>query len=88
MAVLSHRLRLSGFGSSPSPLNIDGLGSLGGGNLAGPGSAMVHVGGCGTGGGGPGHSGGCLPFLGLEGYSGVSRMNVLGKLVIALLSVL
>jgi len=52
---------------------------LGVGNLAGPGSAMVPVGGSGAGGGGSGRSGGSLALLDLEGPSGVSGMNVPGK---------
>jgi len=79
LTVLSYHLSLSGFRSSPSPLNIGGLGSLGGGNLAGPGSAMVPVGGSGAGGGGSGRSGGSLALLDLEGLSGVSGMNVPGS---------
>jgi len=58
---------------------MGGLGSFGGGSLAGPGSAMAPVGGSGAGGGGSGHSEGCLPLLDLEGLSGVSRMNVPGS---------
>jgi len=76
LTVPSHRLSLSGSRSSPSPVNIGGLGSLGRGSLAGPGSAMVPVGGSGAGGGGSRRSGGGLPLLNLEGLSGVSRMNV------------
>jgi len=57
---------------------MGGLRTLGGGNLAGPGSAMVPVDGSAAGGGGSGRSGGCLPFLGLESLSGVSGMNVPG----------
>jgi len=79
LTVLSHRLSLSGLRSSPSPLKKDGLGGLGGGNLAGPGSAMVRVGGSGSGGGGSGCSGGSLALLDLEGLSGVSGMNVPGS---------
>jgi len=55
------------------------LGSLGGGNLAGPGSAIVPVGGSWAGGGGSGRSGCSLALLDLEGLSGVSRMNVGGS---------
>ena len=58
---------------------MGGLGTLGGGNLAGLGSAMVPVGGYGARSGGAGCSGGCLPFLGLKGLSGVSGMNVPGS---------
>jgi len=58
---------------------MGGLGTLGGGNLAGPGSAIVPVGGSGSGGGGSGRSGGCLPFLDLECLSGVSGMHVPGS---------
>jgi len=58
---------------------MDGLGTLGGGNLAGPGSAMVPVGGSEAGGGGSGHSGGSLALLDLEGLSGVSGMKVPGS---------
>ena len=76
---MSHRLSLSGLRSSPSPLKQGGLGGFGGGNLAGPGSAMVLVGGSGAGGGGSGRSGGSLALLDLEGLSGVSGMNVLGS---------
>jgi len=72
-------LSLSGFRSSPSPLNIGSVGSLGGGNLAGPGSAIVPVGGSGAGGGGSGHSGCSLVLLDLEGLSGLSGMNVPGS---------
>jgi len=79
LTVLSHRLSLSGFRSSPSPLSIGGLGSLGGGNLAGPGSAMVPVGGSGAGGVGSGRSGCSLTLLDLEGLSGMSGMNVPGS---------
>ena len=52
---------------------------MGGGNLAGPGSAMVPLGGSGAGGGGSGRSGGSLALLDLEGLSGVSGMNVPGS---------
>jgi len=76
LTVRSNRLSLSGLRSSPSRRNIGGLGSFGGGNLAGPGSAMVLVGGSGSGGGGSGRSGGCLLLVDLEGLSGVSGMNV------------
>jgi len=72
-------LSLSGFRSSPSPLNIGGLGSLGGGNLAGPGSAKLPVSGSGSGGSGCGRSGCSLALLDLEGLSGVSGMNVPGS---------
>ena len=65
--------------SSPSPLNVGGLGTLEGGNLAGPGLAMVPVGGSGAGGGGSGHSGCSLGLLDLEGFSGVSEMNIPGS---------
>jgi len=68
---------MSGFRSSPSPLNIGGLGSLGGGSLAGPGSAMVPVGGSGA--GGSGRSGCSLPLLDLEGLSGVCGMKMPGS---------
>jgi len=71
-------LSLSGFRSSPSPQNIGGLRSLGGGNLAGPGSAIVPVGGSGSGFGGSERSGGSLALLDLEGLSSVSGMNVPG----------
>jgi len=53
--------------------------SLGGGNLAGPGSAIVPVGGSGSGGGGSDRAGGSLALLDLEGLSGVSGMNVQGS---------
>ena len=76
LTVLSHRWSLSGLRSSPSPLNIGGLGSLGEGNLVGPGSAIMPVGVSGAGGNGSGHLGGCLLFLGLDSLSGVSGMNV------------
>jgi len=79
LSVLSHRWSLPGCRSSHSGLNIAGLGILGGGNLAGPGSAMVPVSGSGSGGGGSGRSGGGLPLLDLEGLSGVSGMNVPGS---------
>ena len=52
---------------------------LGGGRLAGPGSAMVPVGGSGAGCGGSGRSGCSLALLDLEGRSGVSRMKVQGS---------
>jgi len=65
--------------SSTSPLHIGGLGSLGGGNLAGPGSAMVPLGGSGARGGGSGRSGGSLALLDLEGLSGLSGINVPGS---------
>ena len=55
------------------------LGTLGGGNRAGPGSAMVPVGGSGAGDSGSGHAGCSLALLDLEGLSGVSRMNVPGS---------
>jgi len=55
------------------------LGTLGGGNLAGPGSAIVPIGGSGAGGGGSGRSGWSLALLDLEGLSGVSGTNVLGS---------
>jgi len=58
---------------------MGGSGHFRGGHLAGPGSAIVPVGGSGAGGGGSCHSGGSLPFLGLEGLTGVSGMNVLGS---------
>jgi len=54
------------------------LGSLGEGNLAGPGFAMVPVGGSGAAGGGSGRSEGSLPLLDLEGLSGVSGRNIQG----------
>ena len=72
-------MSLSGFRSSPSPLNIGGLGSLRGGNLAGPRSAIVPVSGSGSGGGGSGRSGGSLALLDLDGLSGVSGINVPGS---------
>ena len=56
-----------------------GLGTLRGSNLAGPVSAMVPVDGSGAGCGGSGRSEGCLPFLSLEGLSGVSGMTVPGR---------
>jgi len=65
--------------SSPSPLKKGRLAGLGGGNLAGPGSAMVPVGGSGAGGDGSGCSGGALALQDLEGLSGVSGMNVPGS---------
>jgi len=69
----SHRFSLSGLRSSPSPLNLAGAGILGGGILAGGGSATVAVSGSGGGGGGgPGRSGGCLP-RGLSALSSVSE---------------
>ena len=49
---------------------------MGGGNLAGPGSAIVLVSGSGSRGGGSGRSGGSLAFLDPEGLSGVTGMNV------------
>jgi len=55
---------------------MGGLGTLGGGNLAGPGCAMVPVRGPGAGGGGSGHEGCSLALLNLEGLCGVSGMNV------------
>jgi len=58
---------------------MGGLGRLRGGNLAGPGSAMVPVGESGAGGGGSGRSGCSLALLDLEGLSGVSGMNVPGS---------
>jgi len=79
LTVLSHHLSLSGFRSSPSPLSIGGLGTLGGSNLAGPGSAIVPVSGSGSGGGGSGRSGCSLALLDLEGLSGMSGMNVPGS---------
>ena len=79
MTILSQRWSLHGFRSSPSVLNIAGLGSLGGCNLAGPVCAMVPVGRSGAGGGGSGRSGCSLAFLDLEGLSGVSGMNVPGS---------
>jgi len=72
-------LSLSGLRSSPLLLKKGGLGALGGGNLAGPGSVMVPVGGSGSGGGGSVRSGGSLALLDLEGLSGVSGMNVPGN---------
>ena len=77
--VLSHPFSLSGLRSSPSPLKKGGLGALGGGNLAGPGSAMVPMGGSGSEGGGSVRSGGSLGLLDLEGLSGLSEMNVPGN---------
>ena len=70
---------MSGLRSSPSPLKKGGLEGLGGGNLAGPGSAMVPVGGSGAGGGGSGCSRCSLALLDLEGLSGVSWINVPGS---------
>jgi len=58
---------------------MGGLASLGGGNLAGPGSAMVPVGTSRAGGGASSHSGGTLALLDLAGLSGVSGMNVPGS---------
>jgi len=58
---------------------MGGLGTLGGGNLAGPGPAMVPVGKSGAGGGGSGCSGGSQALQDLEGLSGVSWMNVPGR---------
>jgi len=58
---------------------MGGLGSLGGGNLAGPGSAIVPVGGSGAGGVGSGRSGCSLALLDLEGLSSVSGMNEPGS---------
>jgi len=58
---------------------MGGLGTLGEGNLAGPGSAIVPVSGSGAGGGGSGRSGCSLALLDLEGLSGVSGMNVPGS---------
>jgi len=55
---------------------MGGLGTLGGGNLVGPGSAMVPVGGSGAGGGGSGRSGCSLALVDLVGLSGVCGMNV------------
>ena len=52
---------------------------MGEGNLAGPGFAIVPVGGSEAGGGGSGLSGGSLALLDLEGLSGVSGMNVPGS---------
>jgi len=52
---------------------------LGGGNLAGPGSAIVPVGGSGSGGGGSGRSGGSLALLDPEGLPCVSGKNVPGS---------
>jgi len=65
--------------SSRSPLNIGGLGTLGGGNLARARSAMVPVCGFGAGGGGSGRSGCSLALLDLEALSGASGMNVPGS---------
>jgi len=79
LTVLSDRWSLSSFRFSPSRLNIGGWGSLGGGNLAGPGSAMVPVGGPRAGGDGSGRSGWSLALLHLSGLSGQSGMNVLGS---------
>ena len=72
-------MSLSGLRSSPSPLKKDGLGGLGGGNLARHESPIVPVGGSGAGGGGSGRSGCSLTLLDLEGLSGVSGMNVPGS---------
>ena len=47
--------------------------------MAGPGSAMVPVGGSGAGGGGSGCSGCSLALVDPEGLSGVSGMNVPGS---------
>jgi len=58
---------------------MGGLGSLGGGNLAGPGSATVPIGGSGAGGGGSGYSRYSLALLDHECLSGVSWMNVPGS---------
>jgi len=58
---------------------MGGVGSLGGGNQAGPGSAMVPVSQSGAGDGGSGRSGGCLPLLDNESLSRVSGMNVPGS---------
>jgi len=58
---------------------MGGLGTLEGGNLAGPGSAMVPVGGSGAGGSRSGRSGCSLALLDLKGVSGVSGMNVPGS---------
>jgi len=58
---------------------MGGLRSLGGGNLAGPGSAMVPVGGSRAEGVGSGRSGGSLALLDLEDLSGVSEINVPGS---------
>jgi len=77
--VQSHPLSMSGFRSSPSQLNIGDLQSLRGGNLAGPGSALVPVHPSGARGCESDCSGGCLLILGLEGLSGVSGMNVPGS---------
>ena len=79
MTVLTHHLSLSGLRSSPSPLKKDGLGGLGGDNLARHESPMVPVGGSGAGGGGSRRSGCSLTVLDLEGLSGVSEMNVPGS---------
>ena len=58
---------------------MGGLGTLGKGNLAGPGSARVPAGVSGAGGGGFGRSGCSLALLDLEGPSGGSGMNLPGS---------
>jgi len=58
---------------------MGGLGTLGGGNLAGPGSALVPLGVSGGGGGGSGRSGCSVALLDLEGPCGVSGMNAPGS---------
>ena len=66
LMVLNHLCSLFGLRSSPSPENLGSSGSLGGGALAGPGSAIVSSG---AGGGGSGSSGGEVSFSGLLGLS-------------------
>jgi len=58
---------------------MGGLGTLGGGNLVGPGSAMVPVGGSRAGGGGSVHSQCSMALVDLDGLSDVSGMNVPGS---------
>jgi len=58
---------------------MGGLRTIGGGNLARPGSAIVPVGESGAGDGGSGRSGCSRALLDLEGLSGVSGMNVPGS---------
>ena len=72
-------MSLSGLRSSPSPVKKGGLGGLGGGNLAGPGSGMVPVGESGGRGGGSCRSGCSLALQDLEGLSGATGMNILGS---------
>ena len=58
-----------GLRSSPSSENIGSFAGLGGGSLAGPGSAIAYVG---RGGGGSGSSGGEVSFPGCLALSGLS----------------